>query len=201
MEKSYNDSISVFYSHELLRLNRNQYSHSIRVQGCCYNSFLKKISEHDLGNVLVIYVFTASKITGYYFLAKGHDIDAVNKFHNDKSVFEKVVKKISVEVNEIAKKYRINEFAVPLLPNHVTQELFSNNDIIFNNTIDFNRSRSLTSKQREVLSVVISGHVKSKEIASKLGFSVKQADKHISALKSIFHVNARSELTTIAKNN
>jgi DNA-binding CsgD family transcriptional regulator len=201
LEKGYNDSISIFYSHELLRLNRYQYSHSIRVQGFCYNDFLKKISEHNLGNVLVIYIFKPRKITGYYFLAKGNDFDAVNKFHNDKSAFEKVIKESAFKIDEVVKKHEINKLAMPLLPRHVTQELFSNNNIIFNDITNFNKSIILTPKQKEVLGFIMNGCTKSKEIASQIGFSTKQADKHISALKSIFRVNGRCELVTIAKNN
>jgi hypothetical protein len=157
LESGYNDLISIFYSHELLRLKRYQYSHSIRVQGNCHNYFLQQISENNLGNVLVIYIFTNHKIKGYFFLAKGDDFDAVNKFHNDKDIFERVVRNTAPKIDQLIKKYKMNELATSLLPKHVTQELFTNSNIILNTATNLNKFARLTPKQKEVMGVVVGG--------------------------------------------
>ena len=190
---------AMFYSNELLRLKRNNYSHAIRVQGQCHHEFLKQISNNGLGNVLVLYIFGQNKITGFYFLVRAEDKEAVNKFHNDKNIFEKIVRDVREETETIERIECLKDHATPLLSKHTTDELFphSSKNLIFR-TKD-GRKVTLTSKQSKILEHFSQGHQRSKIIASLLGVTPKQVDKHIGSLKSIFCVNGRDQLVNIAQ--
>jgi len=178
--------ISMFYAQELLRLKRNHYNHAIRVQGQVHHQFLKEISDKGLGNVLVIYIFKPNKIIGFYFLVQGDDVDAVNRFHNDKSIFERVVKDSFYKVENIEKEYNLNHLSTPFFSKQILTD--SGDKII------------LTTKQSDIFKHIAHGNKHSKEIASLSGITPKQVDKHISALKSKFCVNGRNQLVDIANN-
>jgi DNA-binding CsgD family transcriptional regulator len=197
----FKEVISIFYSNELLKLRRRNYNHSVRVQGQCYNSFLKQISDNGSGNVLVIYDFCTNKIRGYFFLAKKDDFDAVSKFHNDKVIFELVVKSCSEKIEKIFQKYGLPKLAVPLFPLNVINELFPEANHRYKVVNSFGKKATLTKKQLEVMAAVAKGYTRSKEISSQIGVTSKQVDKYFSALKSIFCVRERKELLEIAKHN
>ena len=122
--REYMALISDFYSDELLRLRRNNYSSSIRVQGQNYDNFLKESNNHGLGNVLVVYRFYPNKISGYYFVASGDHANAANHFCNELSLFSAIVDDIKQEIDGVVLNNSMHLEAKPLLKERVIDELF-----------------------------------------------------------------------------
>ncbi len=197
---NYNEMIANFYANELLRMKRYNFNHSVRVQGLSYNKFLHEISDKGLGNVLVIYVFEQDRIIGYFFLAKGEDHDAVNKFHNDKHLFEEVVKNNLSKVDEIVEEYKLYNSRVPLFSRYVVDELFQPNHKKTKCVLGSGEKVLLTQRQIEIISLISVGCKRSKHIAKELSISPRTVDWYIQKLKNKFGVDNRLTLARVVKN-